>query len=62
MGDLRVVWKLVRKGCALLLAKRGEVWIMQLMICFVEIVISLCVADTMNCCFAHIGGMDLFGG
>lgn len=38
---------------ALLFAERGEVWIGERVVCCVEVVVALCVANEMQCRFAH---------
>lgn len=60
MCYLCVVREVLGEGEALLFAERCEIWVRQGVVGFGEVVIALCVADAVDCCFAHV--VDVVGG
>lgn len=53
VGDLRVVGKFGFQSGTLLLPLRCEIWVMDSVIGFVEVVVAFCVTDAVDGCFAH---------
>jgi len=55
MCDPGVVGEILGEGRALLLPERREVGVVQGVVCFIEVVVALGVADAVDCCFSHVG-------
>ena len=53
MGYSAVVGERGGEGRALLLTERREVGVVELVVCFIEVVVALGVADAVDCCFPH---------
>ena len=58
MGDGGVVGEGVGEGAALGFSQGGEIRVVEGVVCIVEVVVTLCVADAVDCCLTHSEVVD----